>query len=55
MRKGEVADGEPVDGGASLQDALGAMLTQGRDRLPVVEGLQPAGAILLADLVASRE
>jgi osmoprotectant transport system ATP-binding protein len=55
MRKGELAEGEPVDGGASLQDALGAMLTQGRDRLPVVEGLQPAGAILLADLVASRE
>ena len=54
MRQGEVADGDAVEGGASLQDALGAMLTQGRDRLPVHEGGQPAGAILLADLVASR-
>jgi osmoprotectant transport system ATP-binding protein len=55
MRKGEVAEGDAVEGGSSLQDALGAMLTQGRDRLPVHEGGQPAGAILLADLVASRE
>jgi len=55
MRSGEVADGDAVDGGSSLQDALGAMLTQGRDRLPVHEGGQPAGAILLADLVATRE
>ena len=55
MRKGEVADGDAIDGDASLQDALGAMLTQGRDRLPVHEAGQPAGAILLADLVAARE
>ncbi len=55
MRKGEVADGDAIDGGASLQDALGAMLTQGRDRLPVFDDGQLAGAILLADLVASRE
>jgi osmoprotectant transport system ATP-binding protein len=55
MRKGEVADGDAVDGSSSLQDALGAMLTQGLDRLPVNEGGQLAGAILLADLVASRE
>ncbi|HVI56776.1 MAG TPA: ABC transporter ATP-binding protein [Luteibacter sp.] len=55
MRKDERADGDAVDGGASLQDALGAMLAQGRDRLPVSEAGQPAGAILLADLVALRE
>jgi osmoprotectant transport system ATP-binding protein len=55
MRKGERADGDAIDGGASLQDALGAMLNQGRDRLPVLEHGEPAGAILLADLVASRE
>jgi osmoprotectant transport system ATP-binding protein len=55
MRKGEIADGDAVDGGSSLQDALGAMLTQGRDRLPVHEDGHPAGTILLADLVASRE
>jgi osmoprotectant transport system ATP-binding protein len=55
MRRDIAADGDAIDGGASLQDALGSMLTQGRDRLPVLEGGQPAGAILLADLVASRE
>jgi osmoprotectant transport system ATP-binding protein len=55
MRKGERADGDAIDGGASLQDALGAMLNQGRDRLPVIEHGEHAGAILLADLVASRE
>jgi osmoprotectant transport system ATP-binding protein len=54
MRKGEFADGDAIDGSSSLQDALGAMLTQGLDRLPVYEGGQPVGAILLADLVASR-
>ena len=54
MRRGEAADGDAVDGGSSLQDALGAMLTQGRDRLPVLEDGQAAGAILLADLVAAR-
>jgi len=55
MRRGELADGDAIDGSASLQDALGAMLTQGRDRLPVLDDGQLAGAILLADLVASRE
>jgi osmoprotectant transport system ATP-binding protein len=55
MRRGDVVEGDAIDGGASLQDALGAMLTQGRDRLPVLEDGQRAGAILLADLVASRE
>ncbi|APG03111.1 hypothetical protein BJI69_03790 [Luteibacter rhizovicinus DSM 16549] len=55
MRKGEVADGDAIDGAASLQDALGAMLMQGRDRLPVLDAGQVAGAILLTDLVVSRE
>jgi osmoprotectant transport system ATP-binding protein len=55
MRRGEVAGGEAIDGAASLQDALGAMLMQGRDRLPVLDAGQVAGAILLADLVVSRE
>jgi len=54
MRRGEHADGDPVDAGASLQDALGAMLTQGRDRLPVHEHGENVGAIVLADLVARR-
>ncbi|MGE7138677.1 ABC transporter ATP-binding protein [Luteibacter sp. NPDC031894] len=52
MRRGERAEGEPVDADASLQDALGAMLTQRRDRLPVFQDGQPVGAIALVDLVA---
>lgn len=55
MRRGEAAGGDAIDGAASLQDALGAMLMQGRDRLPVLDAGQVAGAILLADLVVSRE
>lgn len=51
MRGGERAEGEPVDAAASLQDALGAMLAQGRDRLPVREGGEHVGTIVLADLV----
>jgi len=51
MRGGEHAEGEPVDAAASLQDALGAMLAQGRDRLPVRDGVEHVGAIVLADLV----
>jgi osmoprotectant transport system ATP-binding protein len=54
MRTGEGADGDAVDAASSLQDALGAMLTQGRDRLPVTDAGHRVGAILLADLVASR-
>jgi osmoprotectant transport system ATP-binding protein len=54
MRRGESAAGEAVDAAASLQDALGAMLAQGRDRLPVREDGATVGAILLADLVARR-
>ncbi|MGF6710392.1 osmoprotectant transport system ATP-binding protein [Luteibacter sp. W1I16] len=52
MRNGERAEGEAVEAGASLQDALGAMLAQGRDRLPVCEGGEQVGAIVLTDLVA---
>jgi osmoprotectant transport system ATP-binding protein len=54
MRRAESAAGEAVDAAASLQDALGAMLAQGRDRLPVREDGATVGAILLADLVARR-
>ncbi|MET0506329.1 MAG: CBS domain-containing protein [Luteibacter sp.] len=43
-----------VDVAASLQDALAAMLAQGRDRLPVEEDGRAVGAIHLADLVAAR-
>jgi osmoprotectant transport system ATP-binding protein len=53
-RPGEHAEGVAVDIAASLQDALAAMLAQGRDRLPVEEGGHPFGAIHLADLVAPR-
>ena len=48
LRAGEHADGEPIAPTATLQDALGAMLAQRRDRLAV----QGGGAILLADIVA---
>ncbi|HXP00662.1 MAG TPA: ABC transporter ATP-binding protein [Luteibacter sp.] len=51
MRGGERADGEAVEAGASLQEALGAMLAQGRDRLPVCERGETVGAIVLGDLV----
>jgi osmoprotectant transport system ATP-binding protein len=54
LRAGENADGEAVDMSASLQDALGAMLAQGRDRLPVNKAGVRVGVIVLADLVASR-
>jgi osmoprotectant transport system ATP-binding protein len=53
-RFGEQASGDPIDVASSLQDALGAMLAQGRDRLPVKEGGMHVGAILLGDLVALR-
>ena len=53
-RFGEQAAGEPVDASASLQDALGAMLAQGRDRLPVQEDGVHVGVIVLGDLVALR-
>jgi osmoprotectant transport system ATP-binding protein len=54
LRAGEHAEGVAVDVAASLQDALAAMLAQGRDRLPVEEGGRAVGAIHLADLVAAR-
>ncbi|MET0617114.1 MAG: ABC transporter ATP-binding protein [Luteibacter sp.] len=54
LRAGEYAEGVAVDVAASLQDALAAMLAQGRDRLPVEEDGRAVGAIHLADLVAAR-
>lgn len=50
-RAGEHADGEPLDVAATLQEALAAMLAQGRDRLPVVDDGRAVGAIWLVDLV----
>jgi osmoprotectant transport system ATP-binding protein len=51
LRVGEPAQGEALDAGTSLQDALAAMLAQGRDRLPVDEGGRRLGAVRLGDLV----
>jgi osmoprotectant transport system ATP-binding protein len=48
MRRDEHADGDAIAPGATLQEALGAMLAQRRDRLAVEGG----GAVLLADIVA---
>lgn len=54
MHRGGAADGEAVDVDATLQDALGAMLMQGRERLPVSERGQAIGTIDLADMVEHR-
>lgn len=54
LRHGETAEGEAVDIAASLQEALGAMLAQGRDRLPVTEGGRAVGSIALVDLVDGK-
>lgn len=54
LRHGETAEGEAVDIAASLQEALGAMLAQGRDRLPVTEGGHVVGSIALVDLVDGK-
>ncbi|MDF3980639.1 ABC transporter ATP-binding protein [Luteibacter sahnii] len=51
VRPGDTCDGEPVDAAASLQDALGAMLSQGRDRLPVMRDGRRVGTIALSDMV----
>jgi osmoprotectant transport system ATP-binding protein len=48
MRRDEQAEGEAIPVDATLQEALGVMLAQRRDRLAVEGG----GAILLADIVA---
>ncbi|MGN6481594.1 ABC transporter ATP-binding protein [Luteibacter sp.] len=48
VRRDEHAEGEPIPAQSTLQEALGAMLAQRRDRLPVEGG----GAILLTDIVA---
>ena len=55
LRHGETAEGEAVDIAASLQEALGAMLAQGRDRLPVTEGGRAVGSIALVDLVDGKQ
>jgi osmoprotectant transport system ATP-binding protein len=52
LRVDEPAEGDALDADTSLQDALAAMLTQGRDRLPVDEGGRRLGAVRLGDLVA---
>lgn len=54
MRDDIVEDGDPVDIDATLQDALGAMLAQGVDRLRVEEAGRGVGSIALADLVERR-
>lgn len=54
MRGDVVGDGDPVDIDATLQDALGAMLAQGVDRLRVEEAGRGVGSIALADLVERR-
>lgn len=48
MRRDEQAEGDAIAASATLQDALGVMLAQRRDRLAVEGG----GAILLSDIVA---
>ncbi|KAF1003990.1 MAG: Glycine betaine uptake system ATP-binding protein YehX [Luteibacter sp.] len=54
MRNEIASGGAAVDIDASLQDALGAMLAQGRDRLRVEEKGRVVGSIALADLVERR-
>jgi len=52
VRHGETAEGEPLPSDASLRDALGAMIAQHAERLPVIDASgRPLGAIALADLV----
>jgi osmoprotectant transport system ATP-binding protein len=52
LRSGEAAPGEPIEAGASLRQALSRMVTEGRDRLGVVDAEGRAlGAIHLADLL----
>ena len=51
MRPDGEAQGEPIAAGASLKEALTAMMTSGREALPVTDGDgRPAGVIRLADL-----
>lgn len=54
MRNEIASGGAAVDIDASLQDALGAMLAQGRDRLRVEEKGRVVGSIALGDLVERR-
>jgi len=51
MRPDGEATGEPISAEASLKEALTAMMTSGREALPVRDGEgRPAGIIRLADL-----
>lgn len=51
-RPGETAPGDPLAAGASLRQALAAMVACGTDRLPVADGQgRPMGALHLADLL----
>src|SRR3954452_18294358 len=52
VRHGETADGYPLPSDASLRDALGAMIAQHAERLPVIDASgRRLGTIALADLV----
>ena len=52
LRRGEVAEGPPIAGDASLREALAAMAARHTDRLPVVDDAgRPLGVVILADLV----
>jgi osmoprotectant transport system ATP-binding protein len=52
LRRGETAGGEPLALGASLGEALSAMIARQTARLPVADAEgRPAGVITLADLV----
>ena len=56
LRRGERADGEAVAATASLRHALSLMVTQGVDRLPVVDPDGAAiGVVHLADLAVRRD
>ncbi|MFZ2007348.1 MAG: ABC transporter ATP-binding protein [Stellaceae bacterium] len=50
VRRGEVAEGEAIAAGATLADALAAMIARRVERLPVEDG-EVIGVITLADLV----
>ncbi|AIB14080.1 ABC transporter (plasmid) [Azospirillum argentinense] len=52
LRPGETAPGDPLAAGASLRQALAAMVARGTDRLPVADGQgRLAGTLHLADLL----
>lgn len=52
VRPGEVGDGEPILGSASLRQALSRMISEATERLSVVDAAgRPLGVLRLADLV----